>query len=61
MVRTLIAVVYVAIGIVVASTHQYFSHLGSIEGIVSAVLAVLLWPLVLLDVNLHLGDTLKGK
>jgi len=34
-------------------TH-YFEHLDAVKPIVSAVLAVLLWPLVLLGVNLHL-------
>ncbi len=61
--KTLIGIVYLVIGIVVASTHHYFAHLGSIEAIASAVLAVLLWPLVLFGVNLHLGNTgpAKGK
>jgi hypothetical protein len=29
-------------------------HLGTLSGIASAVLAVMLWPLVLFGVNLHL-------
>ena len=65
--RTLSAVlfvIYIIIGVVVASGHHYFEHLEVIDRksgsagmprpIVSAVLAVLLWPLVLLGVNLHL-------
>jgi hypothetical protein len=50
----LLFVVYIIIGVVVASGHHYFEHLDSVKQIVSAVLAVLLWPLVLLGVNLHL-------
>ena len=53
--KTIIGIVYLVIGVVVASTHHYFVHLGSIKSIASAVLAVLLWPLVLFGVNLHLG------
>ena len=58
--KFLIAVAYIVIGIVVAATHHYFAHLGSIEAIASAVLAVLLWPLVLIGVNLHIGGKAKG-
>jgi hypothetical protein len=61
MVKALILIAYLVLGIVVASTHHYLSHLGSIKAIAAAVLAVLLWPLVLLGVNLHLGTTGKGK
>ena len=53
--RTLLAIVYVVIGIVVASSHHYLNHLSDIKSIGSAVLAIILWPLVLFGVNLHLG------
>jgi hypothetical protein len=46
--------IYIIIGVVVASGHHYFEHLDAVKPIVSAVLAVLLWPLVLFGVNLHL-------
>jgi hypothetical protein len=58
--RALIAVVYIVVGIIVASTHHYFAHLGDIKTIASAVLAVLLWPLVLFGVDLHLGTKVKS-
>ena len=58
--KTLIGLVYLVIGIVVASTHHYFSHVGSVKGVVAAILAILLWPLVLFGVNLHLGTTAKA-
>jgi hypothetical protein len=48
-------VVYVVVGIIVASSHHYFSHLGKVTALLSAVLAVLLWPLVLFGVKLHIG------
>jgi hypothetical protein len=53
--RTLLGIVYLVVGLVVASTHHYLSHLGDIKSIASAVLAIILWPLVLFGVNLHLG------
>ena len=47
--------IYLVVGVVVASSHHYFSHLGKLTAILSAVLAVLLWPLVLFGVKLHIG------
>ena len=55
MIRALIAVVWLAVGLVLASTHHYLGHLDHLKRIFAAVLAVLLWPLVLVGVNLHLG------
>jgi hypothetical protein len=49
----LLTIAYVVIGAIVAGTHHYFVHVGTVESIVSAVLAVLLWPLLLLGVDLH--------
>jgi hypothetical protein len=40
--------------VIVASGHHYFVHLTSAKPIVSAVLAVLLWPAVLFGANLHI-------
>jgi hypothetical protein len=54
MIGRLVPIVYLIIGLVVAASHQYFAHLGTLSGIASAVLAVVLWPLVLFGVNLHL-------
>jgi hypothetical protein len=58
--KALIVIAYIVIGIVVASTHHYFAHLGDIKAIASAVLAVVLWPLVLFGVDLHLGTKVKA-
>ena len=55
--RTLVVVVfvvYVIIGVFVAAGHHYFEHLDAVRPIASAVLAVVLWPLVLLGVSFHL-------
>ena len=43
--------VYVGIGCVIAAQRNFFDHLGTIDGIASAALAVLLWPLVLLGIH----------
>ncbi len=54
MIRRIISVIYIVVGLVVANSHSYFVGLNSIKPIASAVLSVLLWPLVLLGINLHL-------
>ena len=46
--------VYLVIGLVVAANYNYFDHLGSAKPIISAVIAVVLWPLILFGVNLHI-------
>jgi len=50
---SLITVVYLVVGAIVAAQHHYFANLTTIKLIVSALLALFLWPLVLLGVNLH--------
>ncbi|MGY1640913.1 hypothetical protein ACI782_07220 [Geodermatophilus sp. SYSU D00703] len=50
---SLFSLVYLAIGLVVALTQGYNSVAG-ISEILSLVVAVVLWPLVLLGVDLHL-------
>ncbi len=47
-------VIYIIIGAIVAAGHHYFEHLDAVRPIASVVLAVLLWPLVLLGVSFHL-------
>jgi hypothetical protein len=47
-------VIYIIIGVVVASGHHYFEHLDTLKPIASAILAVLLWPLILFGINLHI-------
>jgi hypothetical protein len=39
----------------VAASHHYLAHVHGISGVLSAVIAIVLWPLVLLGVNLHIG------
>jgi hypothetical protein len=52
--RNILIVVYLVVGVVVASSHHYFVHLHSLTAVLSAVLAVLLWPLVLFGLSLHI-------
>jgi hypothetical protein len=50
--RTLIGLIYIIIGIVVAWNRGYIT-LGLLKVVLSAILAVFLWFLVLLGVNMH--------
>ncbi len=47
-------VIWLVIGVVIASAHHYFTHATTLKPIVSALLAIALWPLVLLGINLHI-------
>jgi hypothetical protein len=50
---SLVTLAYVGIGVAIAASHHYFERLDSLRLIGSAILAVLLWPLVLLGIDLH--------
>jgi hypothetical protein len=52
--RVLLLAVYLAVGIPVANSHHYFRGISDFKSFISAVLAVVLWPLVLARVNLHI-------
>jgi len=44
-------VIWIVIGLIVASNKGFLGRLDDLSGVLSAVLAVLAWPLVLLDVR----------
>jgi len=49
-----LGLVWLVVGIIVAATHDYFARLNTIRLLLSAVLAVLVWPLILLGIDLHI-------
>jgi hypothetical protein len=49
-----LVVIYLVAGGIVAATHHYWQHLHTLKAIASAVLATVLWPLLLVGVNLHI-------
>ena len=51
---SLFGLIYLIAGVIVAATHDYFERLSTVRLILSAVLAVLLWPLILLGIDLHI-------
>lgn len=50
----IIPIVYVVAGVVIAAQNDYFTSMNTLPGVVNAVLAILLWPLVLFGVDMHL-------
>jgi hypothetical protein len=49
-----LGLIYVAIGIFVAASKDYFDNLDTVKRVLSALLAILLWPLLLLGIDLHI-------
>ncbi|MGI8429390.1 MAG: hypothetical protein ACR2OB_08820 [Solirubrobacteraceae bacterium] len=48
------SLLWVIIGVLVASSHHYLTHVGTIKLIGSALLAIILWPLLLLGIDLRI-------
>ena len=46
--------IYLIVGLIVANSHGYFVALTSGGNLLSALLAIVAWPLLLVGVNLHL-------
>jgi ABC-type anion transport system duplicated permease subunit len=44
-------VIWLVIGFLVAANRGFLNHVDTLTGILSAVLAVLAWPLVLLNIH----------
>jgi hypothetical protein len=47
------SIVWLVVGILVASAHHYLANIDTLRTVISALLAILLWPLLLLGINLH--------
>jgi ABC-type anion transport system duplicated permease subunit len=50
---SLSSVIWLIVGILLATSHHYLRNVDNIKPLISAVLAILLWPLLLLGINLH--------
>jgi hypothetical protein len=50
----LVVVIWLIVGGVVAGSHHYFDSLNTFGAILTAVLAVVLWPLILLGVKINI-------
>ena len=53
--RKLLGLIYIAIGIFVAASKDYFENLETVKRVLSAILAILLWPLLFLGIDLRIN------
>ena len=51
----IITLIYLVVGVLVAAAKDYFGDVTGIFDIVNILLAIVLWPLVLLGVDFNLG------
>ena len=51
---SLLAVVYLVVGGIVAASHHYWSNIHTFKAVISGILATILWPLILIGINLHI-------
>jgi hypothetical protein len=52
---SLFTMVYLVIGVVVAAANDYFDSLSTVGRVVSAIVAVVLWPLVLIGFDIQIS------
>ena len=50
-----LGIVWLIVGVAVAAINDYFDSLGTVGRVISAVLAVILWPLVLIGFDIRVG------
>jgi membrane-bound ClpP family serine protease len=48
-------IIYLIIGVILAANHGYFGVITSVSTLLNALLAVLLWPLMLFGVSFNLN------
>jgi hypothetical protein len=52
---SLLAILWIVIGVVVAATEDYYDSLGTAGRVLTAVAAVLLWPLLLFGFDIRIS------
>lgn len=51
---SLLGLIYIIVGVAVAASYDYFDNLETLRRFLSAGLAIFLWPLLLLGIDLHI-------
>jgi hypothetical protein len=51
---SLFGLIYVVVGVAIAANHNYFDKIHGWRGVLSAIFAIFLWPLILLGIDLHI-------
>ena len=52
----LIGLIYIVVGVAIAAPNHYFKRLNTLRLVPSALLAIALWPLLLLGIDLHIKE-----
>ena len=47
--------IYLVLGVFVAMSQNYFDHLTTVGRLLSALFAVILWPLLLFGIDIRIG------
>jgi hypothetical protein len=47
--------VYVIVGVIVAAIHDYFDSLGTVGRVLTAIVAVLFWPMLLFGFDVQIS------
>ena len=53
--RKLVFLVYIAVGVALAANRNYLDNLDTAKRLISALLAIVLWPLLLAGIDLHVS------
>ena len=48
-------IVYLALGLLVAASQNYFDHLSTLGRLLSAIIAVIIWPLLLFGIDVRIN------
>jgi hypothetical protein len=57
----LLALIYIVIGVLVAAARNYFERLDNVRGIISLLIAILVWPVVVFDIDVRIGRDGNGR
>jgi hypothetical protein len=50
-----LTIIYLLVGAFVAGSKDYFENLAALEPLLSAILAIVLWPLLLIGIDTHVN------
>jgi hypothetical protein len=56
----IVSLVYLVVGVIVAASHHYFAHASTLKPFLSTLLAIVLWPLLLLASTSTLNSASAG-
>jgi hypothetical protein len=52
---SLLAIIWIVVGVIVAAANDYFDSLGTAGRVLTAIAAILLWPLLLFGFDIRIS------